>query len=245
MLAPALGGRVVQHGDEGARGGRARGALGDGQHARRASRLGRGVVVGAHDDDRAAPAEVEPELLRAGDDVAAVGDRAARAARGGSRPAPPRTARSGARSRSTSEAISVRTIGRKGGAVSRRGRIRSRPTTSPPTRSSCVSTPWPSAISERSSALERAATASTALVWSSRTIDASSARAAARTTSGRPEPAATAAVMASSAPKSARAGGRGIARCQPCSPDLVVVPEEDRADTGRPWRPSPPARRRS
>ena len=47
------------------------------QHAPAPVVVGRRVVVRAHDDDRAAAGEVEPELAAAGDDVAAVGDLAA------------------------------------------------------------------------------------------------------------------------------------------------------------------------
>jgi hypothetical protein len=68
-----------------------------------------------------------------------------------------------------------------------------------------VATPATSAISARSSADDRAATASTALERSIRISDASSARAAARTTSGRPCPDSTASVIASSAPRSSAA----------------------------------------
>ena len=108
-------------------------------------------------------------------------------------------ARSGARSRSTSEAISVVTMRR------RRGRRLARPPAQPQPPDHLVADPQlvrghagPSPISARSSADERAATASTALVGSISTSDASSARAAARTTSGSPEPDSTASVIASS-----------------------------------------------
>ena len=72
----------------------------------------------------------------------------------------------------------------------------------PPALLRVVTTLIASAISERSSALDRAATASTPLERSMRIREASSARAAARTTSGSPSPASTAAVTASSAPRS-------------------------------------------
>ena len=98
-------------------------------------------------------------------------------------------ARSGARRRSTSEAISVVTSrSSAGGGSPARPRSRSRPTTASPTRSSCVATPGASAISARSSADERAATASTALERSIRTSEASSARAAAPDDLGQPAP---------------------------------------------------------
>jgi hypothetical protein len=68
-------GRVVEdrHQRAGRRG--ARGALGDREDATAPVDLRRGVVVRADDDDRAALAEVEAELGRAGEDVPAVGDR--------------------------------------------------------------------------------------------------------------------------------------------------------------------------
>src|SRR5262245_8578524 len=138
-------------------------------------------------------------------------------------------ARSGARSRSTSDAISVHTRrSTVAGGSALRPRSRRRPTTASPTRSSWVETPAASSISARSSAEERAATASTALERSIRTREASIAAAAARTTSGSPSPASTAAVIASSAPKSipaweSRAGSA-------TGSELVEVPEEQRAE---------------
>src|SRR4051812_3052289 len=141
-------------------------------------------------------------------------------------------ARSGARTRSTSEAISVVAIRSSGAGTSPpRARSRSRPTASEPTRSSTVSTPGASLISTRSSAVERAATASTALERSISTSDASSARAAARTTSGNPRPASTASVIAPSAPRSGtaaseRAGEVTSDRLEP----VREVPEETGPD---------------
>src|SRR4051812_33461349 len=83
--------------------------------------------------------------------------------------------------------------------------------------------PSPAASSERSSAGDRAATASTALERSISARLASSARAAARTTSGRPAPDSTASVIASRAarsnPASARVAGTGLDR------PLDAVPE--------------------
>jgi hypothetical protein len=115
-------------------------------------------------------------------------------------------ARSGARRRSTSLAIIVVAIRRIAADVPPpRGRTRRRPTTASPTRSSWVSTPSASRISERSSAVERAATASTELERSISTSDASSARDAARTTSGSPRPDSTASDIALSAPRSGSA----------------------------------------
>ncbi len=108
-------------------------------------------------------------------------------------------ARSGARTRSTSEAMSVVTS--RSSALSEpdspaRLRIRSWPTVVSATRRSRVVTPSVSRISERSSAGERAATASTVAERSMRMRLASSARAAARRISGSPAPASTASVMA-------------------------------------------------
>ncbi len=70
-------------------------------------------------------------------------------------------------------------------------------------------TPSASDISIRSSAVERAATASTALEWSISTSEASSARAAARTTSGSPSPDSTASLISASASRSC---GGGLSR---------------------------------
>jgi hypothetical protein len=115
-------------------------------------------------------------------------------------------ARSGARRRSTSEAISVVTTRRNAaGGSPVRPRSRSRPTTASPTRSSCTDTPGALAIRARSSAVERAATASTELERSISTSEASSARAAARTTSGSPRPDSTASEMAAREPRSTAA----------------------------------------
>ncbi len=77
--------------------------------------------------------------------------------------------------------------------------MRSAPTTVSATRSGMLVTPWPWDSSARSSAGERAATASVAPHASLTTRLASSARAAARTTSGSPAPDSTASVIASSA----------------------------------------------
>ena len=105
---------------------------------RQSSSAGR-VVVRAHDHDRAAAGEVDPELPAAGDDVAAVGDLAAQDRGAGTRAWAASDARSGARRRSTSEAISVVMTRRSAaGGSPARPRSRSRPTTASPTRSSCT-----------------------------------------------------------------------------------------------------------
>jgi RNA polymerase-binding transcription factor len=116
-------------------------------------------------------------------------------------------ARSGARRRSTSDAMSVVTSFSSAVPGSLRARIRRVPTGASATRRSIASTPAASSSSERSSAGERAATASTAPPRSVSTRLASSARAAARTTSGRPAPDSTASVIASSAPRSIPVAG--------------------------------------
>src|SRR4051794_2094659 len=114
-----------------------------------------------------------------------------------------------------------------------RARRRSRPTTASPTRSSTVSTPAASLISSRSSAVERAATASTELERSISTSEASSARAAARTTSGSPRPDSTASVIAPSAPRSGTAASlrAGVDTAESLEP-VAEVPEEARAHAG-------------
>ena len=71
-LARALD-RRGDHRGERARRARAGGALGGGEHARAPVVLARREVVRAHDDHGAAAREVDPELLAAGDEVAAVG----------------------------------------------------------------------------------------------------------------------------------------------------------------------------
>ena len=88
-----------------------------------------------------------------------------------------------------------------------RARIRIVPTPWPATRrSTSVTSSRPSAMSDRSSALLRAATASTAPARSASTRLASSAFAAARTISGRPCPIATAPEIASRASRSTVSG---------------------------------------
>ena len=117
-------------------------------------------------------------------------------------------ARSGARMRSISEAINV--VTKRSSAASgvrSRVRIRNLPTVASATLSSIVVTSSASRISERSSAGERAATASTAAERSIRIRLASSARAAARSTSGSPAPASTASVIA---PNAVRSGPPGL-----------------------------------
>src|SRR5829696_4613712 len=143
-------------------------------------------------------------------------------------------ARSGARSRSTSDAISVVTTRRKAaGGSPVRPRSRRRPTTASPTRSSCTETPGALAIRARSSAVERAATASTELERSISTSEASSARAAARTTSGSPRPDSTASEMAAREPRSTAAAAASWAGGVTAgSLEAVVVVEEDRARAG-------------
>ena len=185
----------------------ARAALGHGEHALAPAVLGRHVRVGARDDDARALDEVDARARR-------------RAPRMSSRPEMSRSssacrkpasacseARSGARTRSTSEAISVVTSRTSAALASPRARMRSVPTGASATRSSIASTPAASSSSERSSAGERAATASTAPARSVSTRLASSARAAARTTSGRPAPDSTASVIASSAARSSPVAG--------------------------------------
>ena len=115
-------------------------------------------------------------------------------------------ARSGARTRASSAAISVRaTTSRAAGTGARvRERMRSWPTTSSAMRSSSVSTPEAPVSSERSSDGDRAATARIALEGSMRTRLASSARAAARRISGTPAPFSSAA-QSSSRPSSSGA----------------------------------------
>ena len=108
-------------------------------------------------------------------------------------------ARSGARTRSTSEAIIVASSRRIDALGSVFARMCSAPTTLSATRSGIVVTPSPCESSARSSAGERAATASVAPHASLTARLASSAFAAARTTSGRPAPDSTASVIASSA----------------------------------------------
>ncbi len=112
-------------------------------------------------------------------------------------------ARSGARTRSTSEAIIVASSRRIESGCSSAppafARMCSAPTTVSATRSGMLVTPSPCESSARSSAGERAATASVAPHASLTARLASSARAAARTTSGRPAPDSTASVIASSA----------------------------------------------
>src|SRR5687767_15407599 len=143
-------------------------------------------------------------------------------------------ARSGARRRSTSEAIRVVTTRRNAtGGSPVRPRSRSRPTTASPTRSSCTLTPGALAISARSSAVERAATASTELERSISTSDASSARAAARTTSGSPRPDSTASDTAASEPRSTAAASWRAGEGTGSLLEAVVVVEEGHAD-GRP-----------
>ena len=115
-------------------------------------------------------------------------------------------ARSGARTRSTSDAISVVTRRSSEASVGRsEARIRSLPTDDSATFSSIVVTSSASRISERSSAGERAATASTVAERSIRIRLVSSARAAARRIAGRPAPSSTASVMAASAARSGAA----------------------------------------
>ena len=98
-------------------------------------------------------------------------------------------ARSGARRRSTSEAMSVATTRSSAGDGLGRAAAQAQPADGARPRRAArrVSTPGAPAISARSSAEERAATARTALERSMTTSDASSARAAARTTSGSPQ----------------------------------------------------------
>src|SRR4051812_11179418 len=140
-------------------------------------------------------------------------------------------ARLGARRRSTSDAISVVTSRSSAGDGSPdRPRSRSRPTSASPTRSSWLLTPAASVISARSSAGERAATASTALERSISTSDASSARAAALTTSGSPSPDSTASEIAESAPRSSAAST--LLEGSAGKLEAVVVPEHGRADAG-------------
>ena len=106
-------------------------------------------------------------------------------------------ARSGARTRSTSEAMSVVTRrSSEPSGVRSRARMRRRPTETSATLSSIVVTSSVLRMSERSSAGERAATASTVAERSMRIRLASSARAAERRISGRPAPASTASVIA-------------------------------------------------
>ena len=81
-------------------------------------------------------------------------------------------------------------------------RMCSVPTTLSATRSGELATPSPRLRSVRSSSGERAATASVAPQGSVTARLASSARAAARTTSGSPAPDSTASVIASSASRS-------------------------------------------
>ena len=128
-----LAGALALRGDHGGeRAGRARagGALGGGEHARAPVVVAGGEVVRAHDDHGAALREVDAELLAAGDEVAAVGDVAARARRGRKAPWAASEARSGARRRSTSEAISVvmTRSSAAGGSSPPRARTRRRPT---------------------------------------------------------------------------------------------------------------------
>src|SRR5262249_53681858 len=111
------------------------------------------------------------------------------------------------------------------------GRTRRRPTTASPTRSSCVSTPSASRISRRSSAVERAATASTELERSISTSEASRARAAARTTSGRPRPESTASDMAPTPPRSGSAASLRAGEVTPESLEPVAeIPERGQPD---------------
>ena len=198
-------GRASEHGRERARGAGAGGALGGGEHADAPVVVGGREVVRADDDHRAALAQVRPELGGAGEDVAAVGHLA------------------------LEERGQERGLGGLGGAVGcaqaldlagdhRRGDPQHRGRGPAAARSqaqaaddrvahasSCVSTPSASRISERSSAVERAATASTELERSISTSEASSARDAARTTSGSPRPDSTASDIALSAPRSGSA----------------------------------------
>src|SRR5688500_6837181 len=82
----------------------------------------------------------------------------------------------------------------------------------------------------RSSAVERAATARTDLERSMSTSEASSARAAARTTSGSPRPDSTASEMAAREPRSTAAAAASWAGGVTAgSLEAVVVVEEDRA----------------
>ena len=96
--------------------------------------------------------------------------------------------RSGALTRSTSEAIIVSSSLRIEALGSALTRMCSVPTTVSATRSGALLTPSPWESSDRSSAGERAATASVAPHASVTARLASSALAAARTTSGRPAP---------------------------------------------------------
>ena len=115
-------------------------------------------------------------------------------------------ARSGARRRSTSQAIIVVAIRRIAADGAAAARPHAQAADDRVTDAQLVRLdPSASRISERSSAVERAATASTELERSIRTSDASSARAAARTTSGSPRPDSTASDIALSAPRSGNA----------------------------------------
>src|SRR3954447_3372952 len=141
-------------------------------------------------------------------------------------------ARSGALSRSTSLAIIVVAIrSTDADGPPPRARRRRRRTTPPPTRSSWVSTPSASRISSRSSAVERAATASTELERSIRTSEASSARAAAAEAAGGTSPASTAADIASSAPRSGVAASlRAGVDTRSSLEAIGEIPEHGRAD---------------
>ena len=165
--------------------------------------LARVARVSAYDDDAAARRQVAcpaPCLARSDRRGRRCGRRAPPAE---SSSAASSDARSGARTRSTSDAISVVTSRNIvwSGACSR-ARMRRRPTDASATLSSIVVTSSASRISDRSSAGERAATASTAAERSIRTRLASSTRAAVRRISGRPAPASTASVISASAAKS-------------------------------------------
>ena len=151
-------------------------------------------VVGAHDDHGAAVGEVD---ARARPPRATMSPRSVTSRRrtraSGTRPGRPRTrgrARAGARPRRRS--ASSRSAAAPAGGSPAAG-AQAQPADDRVADAQLVrSTPAASRISARSSAVERAATASTALERSISTSEASSARAAARTTSGSPRPDSTA-----------------------------------------------------
>ena len=130
-LAGGLGRRVEDRGDRLRAGAaaRPRGALGDRQHAAAPVVLARRVVVGAHDDHRPAAREVDARArdARATRLSRSVTSRSSTARRNAAWAAS--EARSGARSRSTSEAISVVTTRQeRGGRLGACGpRSRTRP----------------------------------------------------------------------------------------------------------------------
>ncbi len=181
-------------------------ALGGGEHPRAPVVVGRREVVRADDHDRAALGEVGAELGRAGEDVPAIGHLAPQ------QRAQERRLRGLGGTVGGAEALDLGRDHRRRDPQDRRRRPAAARAAAaaarPPRRRRAARASRrrrrPASAGVRPPD-ERAATASTELERSIRTSDASRARAAARTTSGRPRPDSTASDMAPSAPRSGSA----------------------------------------